>query len=281
MTMLDERSALERWQREPIRFIEEVLGNPRTGQPFELFEAQRQFFAHCWARRADGRLQYPEQCLGMIKKTGKTATAAMHVLTTTLVYGGRYAEAYCVANDFEQAQGRVFAAIRQICESSPLLRGCEITQSRIVFPQTGASIQAIGADYASAAGAAPCVASFDELWGYTSERSRRLFDELIPVPTQRISCRLTTTHAGYEGESVLLEEMYRRGLALPEIAPGLHAGDHMLFFWSHEPLASWQSAEWLAEMRRLTRPVQYAPVREPFRHQRDELHRHGVVECLC
>jgi hypothetical protein len=38
-------------------------------------------------------------------KTGKTGTAAMHVLTTTLVYGGCYAEGYCVANDFEQAQG--------------------------------------------------------------------------------------------------------------------------------------------------------------------------------
>jgi len=30
----------------------------------------------------------------MIKKTGKTGTAAMHVLTTLLVFGGRYGEAY-------------------------------------------------------------------------------------------------------------------------------------------------------------------------------------------
>jgi phage terminase large subunit-like protein len=253
-----EHAALERWQREPVSFIAEVLRNPKTGRPFELLDAQRQFFAHCWRTGADGRLLYPEQCIGMIKKTGKTGTAAMHVLTTTLVFGGRYAEGYVVANDLEQAQGRVFSAIRQISESSPLLRReAEITQSRITFPQTGAVIQAIGSDYASAAGAHPVISSFDELWGYTSERSRRLFDELVPVPTQPISCRLTTTHAGYENESVLLEEMCKRGRALPEIAPGLHAGDHLLFFWSHEPLASWQTESWLAEMRQITRPIQY------------------------
>src|SRR6516165_8253627 len=95
---------LEHWQREPLSFIAEVLRNPATGKPFELFGAERQFFEHAWRRRDDGRLCYPEQCFGAIKKSGKTALAAIHVLTTTLVFGGRYPEAYCVANDFEQAQ---------------------------------------------------------------------------------------------------------------------------------------------------------------------------------
>jgi hypothetical protein len=40
-------------------------------------------------------LRFPEQCLGMPKKSGKTATAAAHLLTTTCLFGGRYAEAYC------------------------------------------------------------------------------------------------------------------------------------------------------------------------------------------
>ena len=66
---------------------------------------------------------------------------------------------------------------------------------------------------------------FDELWGYTSERARRLYDELVPVPTRLISCRLTVTYAGFEGESELRHELYRRGLAQPEIAPSLYAGE--------------------------------------------------------
>ena len=182
----------------------------------------------------------------------------MHLLTTTLVFGGRFAEGYAIANDFEQAQGRVFQAVRRVCEASPhLRRECNVTQSRIEFPQTGAVIQAIGADYVGSAGANPVISSFDELWGYTSERSRRLWDEMIPSPVRRISARLVTTYAGFEGESTLLEELYKRGLAQPEAGPSLHAGDGLLMFWSHAPVAPWQTERWLADMRRSLRPNQY------------------------
>jgi phage terminase large subunit-like protein len=257
MTVLD-HTTLERWQRDPVSFISEVLRNPKTGRPFELLDAQKQFFAHAWQRGDDGRLLYPEQCFGAIKKTGKTGTAAMHGLVTLLVYSGRYAEAYCVSNDMEQAVGRVFTAIKQICEASPLLRReANITASRITFPQTGAFCQAIGGDYASAAGAHPSWTSADELWGFVSERSYRLYEECVPVPTVPISCRLVTTHAGFANQSDLLSRLYQRGMALPQIAPDLHAGDGCLFHWSTTPLAPWQSESWLAQMRRELRPTQY------------------------
>src|SRR5580704_3857047 len=70
-------------------------------------------------------------------------------------------------------------------------------------------------------------------------------------------CRLTVTYAGFEGESVLLEELYKRGLLQPQVAPNLHAGDGMLMFWSYEPVAPWQTDSWLAEMRRTLRPNQF------------------------
>jgi hypothetical protein len=258
MTEVLEPNTLQRWKESAINFINEVLRNPKTGKPFVLFDAQHQFFMHCWQLRDDGRLLYPEQCIGWIKKTGKTTTAAMHVLTTTLVFGGRYAEAYCIAADLQQATERVFGEIKKICESSPLLRReAKITQSRIEFPQTGATITAIAGDHAGAAGAHPTISSFDELWTIDSERTRRLWDEMIPVPTQNISCRLITSHAGYSGESTLLEEIYDQGTTLPEIAPGLRAGNSMLFTWRHECLAPWQTESWLVEMRRTTRPLQY------------------------
>jgi hypothetical protein len=53
--------ALARWQREPISFIEEVLRDPETGRPFELFDAERQFLARAYQRDQNGRLLYPEQ----------------------------------------------------------------------------------------------------------------------------------------------------------------------------------------------------------------------------
>jgi phage terminase large subunit-like protein len=258
MTDLLDTSAIHRWQRAPITFIEKVLRDPETGQPFQLFEAERQFFVHAWERKPDGRLVYPEQCWSAPKKTGKTGLNAAHVLTTTLLFGGRYGEAYTIANDLEQSLGRVFLAIKRICETSPYLRReAEITQRVIRFPQTGATITALGGDYASAAGAAPTISSFDELWGYTSERSRRLWDEMITTPTRKVSCRLVTSYAGFAGESNLLEDIFKRGMALPSIGEDLHAGNGLLFFWSHRPLAPWQTSEWLADMKRNLRTNQY------------------------
>jgi terminase large subunit-like protein len=263
MTEVLEPNALERWQREPTSFIAEVLRKP-DGKPFELFDAQSQFFEHAWKRRDDGRLLYPEQCIGWIKKTGKGGTAAMHGLVTLLIYGGKFAEGYCIAADLQQAQERVFGEIKRICECSPLLkRECEITASRITFPQTGATITALAGDYASAAGGHPTWVNADEVWTFTTERNRRFYEEMCPVPTQPISVRLITTHAGFSGECELLEEIHARGMALPEIAgTNLRAGNGMLFTWSHSPLAEWQKVDgsheaWLAEMRASTRPLRF------------------------
>jgi len=85
-----------------------------------------------------------------------------------------------------------------------------ITADRITFPSLDATIMAIASDAASAAGSNATVSCFDELWGYTSERSRRLWDEMITSSARKISCRLTKTYAGFSGESVLLEAAQAR-----------------------------------------------------------------------
>ena len=117
-----DKTALARWRRRPVTFIEEVMHNPETGKPFVLLDAERAFFKHAFKTDDNGRLLYPEQVYSCPKKSGKTAFAAMHLLTTTLLFGGSYAEAYALANDLEQAQGRVFQAVKRIVEKSPLLR---------------------------------------------------------------------------------------------------------------------------------------------------------------
>ena len=140
----------------------------------------------------------------------------MHALTTTLVFGGRYAEGYTLANDLEQAQGRVFAAVRRIVECSPhLARGQAQRQSDRV-PGDRRDHHRYCFRLRRRCWRNPTISCFDELWGYISERSRRLWDEMMPVPTRKISCRLVTTYAGFEGESELLEELYKRGLAQPQ-----------------------------------------------------------------
>ncbi len=277
-------TALMHWRSDPMSFIETVLYNPETNQPYKLLPAQHEFVKHAFELDEHGRLLYPELVYAAPKKSGKTAFAALIILTVIVLYGGTYGEAYTLANDLDQSLARVFLAIRRIVEASPLLRNeARITADKIVFPAfAGAQISAIGGDYAGAAGSAANISNFDELWAYTSERSRRLWDEMIPPPTRKIACRLTTTYAGFEGESVLLEELYQRGLRQPQIGHNLYAGDGLLMFWSHEPVAPWQTEAWLAEMRRSLRPNQYLRMIENrFISSEFELHQRGRLGSLC
>ena len=115
-------------------------------------------------------------------------------------------------------RSRVFEIIKRIIQASPLLRNeAQVTQFKITFPAFNATIQAIASDAGSAAGTNAVCAGFDELWAYTSGRSRRLWDEMTPPPTRKIACRVTVTYAGFEGESILLEELYRRGKQQPVV----------------------------------------------------------------
>lgn len=204
----------ERWRRDPIAFISEVLCDPdNDAKAFVLYREEEQFLRQALTLTPDGNLPYPELLFSAPKKSGKTALAAMAMLYVIVCLGGQYAEGYALANDLEQSTGRVFAACTRIIECSPLLKDtAKITATKIEFLSTGATIQAIASDYAGAAGPNPNFVVFDELWGYTSERSRRLWDEMVPPPTRRVAARLTVSYAGFEGESVLLDELHQRGL---------------------------------------------------------------------
>jgi phage terminase large subunit-like protein len=245
-----------RWRANPAAFIEEALCDPETGMPYKLLPAERAFIEHAFRLGDDGRPLYPELLYSCPKKSGKTGFAALFVLTTALLFGGSYAEVTLAANDLDQAQGRVFEAVKRIVECSPFLQVLDpkITANKITFAETGATITAVAADYAGAAGGNPTISCFDELWAYTSERSRRLWDELVPPPTRKFACRLTCTYAGFEGESALLEELYKRGLAQPLVGTDLYAGDGLLMFWSHQPIAPWQTPQWIDQMRGQLRP---------------------------
>jgi phage terminase large subunit-like protein len=84
-----------------------------------LLEAERAFMRHAFTLDRNGRLAYPELVYGAIKKSGKTTCAALIVLVMVLLLSdGRFAEGYCIANDLEQAQSRVFLVVRRIVEAS-------------------------------------------------------------------------------------------------------------------------------------------------------------------
>jgi hypothetical protein len=257
--MTPTKADFARWRRDPVQFFKDVLRDPKTKKPFRLYRGEIEFLRHAFQLRPDGRLLYPELVYSKPKKAGKSGFAAMLVLYVALVLQPG-AEVICCANDFEQSQGRVFKACCDIVKASPLLRGqAQIKANRIYFPATGALVTAIASEFAGAAGSGQHMAVFDELWGYTSERSRRLWEEMIPPPIHQIALRLTVTYAGFSGESLLLEDLYRRAQALPLIAPDLHAGNGMLFYWSHSyDDVPWVDSDWIEQQRASLSPGGFA-----------------------
>jgi hypothetical protein len=155
---------LVRLARDPVAFVEEVLVNPESGQRFELYDAQRVFLREALTPTPDGRLPFSEVLFSGPKKSGKTTVAQWCGLYVIVALAGRYGEAVVAANDFEQAQSRVFQGMARIIEASPLLkRIARLRSNTIEFPSTGSTIRAIASDYASAAGANQNIAIFDEL----------------------------------------------------------------------------------------------------------------------
>src|SRR6516165_10209204 len=96
--------SLVHWRAHPIEFIETVLFDPETRQPFKLLPAERAFLTHAFKFDDNGRLLYPEQVYSCPKKSGKTTFAALHVLTLTLLCGGAYPEAALRASYQEEAR---------------------------------------------------------------------------------------------------------------------------------------------------------------------------------
>ena len=157
---------LSAWRSDPVLFITEVLVNPETRKPFVLYAEEVEFLRRALTLTEDGRLPFPELLFSAPKKSGKTALAAMAMLYVIVALGGQYAEGYCLASDFEQAQGRVFQAVARIVRASPLLsRGARVGVNKIEFTSTGATISAIANDYAGAAGANPTILMLRRVMG--------------------------------------------------------------------------------------------------------------------
>lgn len=231
-----------------------------TGAPIQLEEHQKRILREITKRDKQGRLIYQTVVYSAPKKSGKTEIAALLTLYWALFLCKSYGEIYCCANDLEQAQSRVFNAVVKAVEANPNVEA-HITQRGIVFPN-GTKIIALASDYRGAAGANQDLSVFDELWAYSSESARRLYEEMTPVPTKE-STRLVVTYAGFLNESALLHELYQMGTGerIFDDLPVFRNG-RIFLYWDTEARMPWQTSEYYAEQRKILRPNQYKRLHE-------------------
>jgi phage terminase large subunit-like protein len=249
----------------PLIVIDRLIKKNELGQPFKLMEHQREILRLAFDFDNDGRLPWDTILYSCIKKSGKTTING----ALTLAWGFTQEapnEILILANDLEQTLARVYKTMEGIIKHNPELQREAEVQTRTIFLANGTTLTAISGDYQGAAGSNHGFVSYDELWGYTSEASTRLWEELTPVPTRKNSIRFISTYAGFEGESKLLWDLYKQVVTQDEHPEGqgerLHPDlpifcnrEARLFaYWDHEPRMPWQTETYYQSQKKTLRP---------------------------
>jgi len=243
-----------------------------TKAPIILAEHQKAMLRHCFTADESGKFPYETVIFSAPKKSGKTTIAALVAMWFGLFVEPPN-ELFILANSLEQSVGRSFKDLTASIRHNPVLRTRTNIRAKDVTLDNETIIQALSSDYAGAAGSRHGLTVWDELWAYSTENNRRLWDELTPVPTKTNSLRLIVTYAGFEGESTLLEELHKRGIdgdPVPELAniengrgePACRATGRLFCYWDHElkphPGLTVTPAEYHEQQRQDLRPGAFA-----------------------
>lgn len=187
---------------------DEILGEP---MPIILLPHQKTILRFMFAFAINWRVMV----YSCPKKSGKTSIAGAVARYVAENFGPRN-EVLCLANDLEQAKGRIYKAMCDSIELNPqfdrsksaLPGRWKIIQRDATCLTNGTVVRAVSVDYKGEAGSNPTLTAWSELWGYQSSAAQRLWAELTPVPTRRRSFRFVETYAGYADESEILLELY-------------------------------------------------------------------------
>lgn len=250
-----------------------------NAEKIKLEEYQRDILTKVLTPDADGQLPYSTIVWSQPKKNGKTQIAgavgawfAANVEPPNVIY--------TMASNQEQSAGLIFNAMTPtIYALDGKVPNTPMSVPMIMMPN-GTTIRAIPNNYAGQAGGNYGLTLWSELWTYKSERDRRLWEEMPPVPTRKNSIRWVETYAGFENESDLLMDLFKRifkNTSETEIAskakpvPGLehitttqgrpscwHIPDEGLFvFWDHEIRAPWITKQYIKNEKASNRHATY------------------------
>lgn len=236
----------------------------RNAQKIELEPDQREILSVIGTADDEGYLPYQTIIWSEPKKSGKTTIASG--------FGAWYADqvdapnnVLTLANTERQSASRIFAGMMPTLYNLGARLPKSLKSNPMIQLPNGTNIQAIGTNYTGEAGGNYGLTLTSELWGYTTDAARRLFDETPPIQTRKNSIRYIETYAGFQNESILLLELFLQIFSDPEESgtqpkarpvPGLehirtddrpacwHIPEQGLFmYWSHEQKRTWQKSK--------------------------------------
>ncbi len=171
---------------------------------------------YAFQRNPKGRFKFTTVIYSTPKKGGKT-TIGGAVCRWAAETWEAYGEVLCIGNDADQARERAFAKLKMSIEQTPgfnkkkdeLPGEWRLRHSEAICLSNGTRVKAIATDYQGEAGANPTLTVWTELWGFIHRDDLRFWAEMGPSPTRQNSIRFIETYAGYEGQSELLESIYK------------------------------------------------------------------------
>ena len=174
-----------------------------------------------------------------------------------------YSEVVIVAADRDQAKDRVLRSVKYAVEKGPLASHAKIFRD-VIELDNNSTITAMPNDWQGASGGNYSCVIFDELHAWIYESNRRVFDEMLPPPTQPNGCRWIASYAGFEGESLLLREWWDRALQgeriHPELPFYLNPAASLLAFIDTGPTSwrmPWMTNKYIQEIQQTERPNTY------------------------
>lgn len=202
---------------------------------------------------------------GDIKKSIKSSIAAAVALW--FAWNRGWSTIKIVANDLKQADSRVAYYIRRSLELNPEMRAQVDILNYLVKLPNNTKIEAVPIDPHGEAGGNDTLIVFSELWGATSKAALKMWTEMTLSPMlYGQSMRWIETYAGYEGEAVILEQLYRQGVKEGRLVEGadqfdpplaLYENQSLLALWNDTPRLPWQSEEYYREESAILSPAEF------------------------
>ena len=235
-----------------------------------LFPRHRKILSTALEITEEGRFKYETVMFSDVKKTGKTALSAS-IACWYAEEARPGSEIYVIANTLEQGEGRVMRDVQFHFEKRQAVHGpryCKISQYRVEL-HNGTFIQVLSQSFKAAAGSRHGLTLWDEIWGSTTESDRRMWDEMVPIPTVPLSLRFISSYAGFLNESELLWEWYLKGVGIEEHEKGkghkipeipdlpCYVNKDIFTYWSHESDLPWYTQEFLDKQMDQERPAAF------------------------
>jgi hypothetical protein len=265
-----EESTTQEEYADPLNWILNNVYIPEIHGLIKLAPYQKWCLQEALALEPDGSFRYSTIVWSDIKKSIKSVIAASVALWRAM--STPWGSVIMVANDLKQADTRCGYYLRRSIELNPELhKTCNIKNYRIDFPNR-AFIESVPIDPTGEAGSNADMTVWSELWGSHSQAQRRMWSEMtLPPGKFGKSFRWVETYAGYEGESVLLRQLYDLGVDPNqggEIIPGgelfnpplrvyRNREARLFLLWNDTPRLSWQSSAYYAEQAKVLEPAEF------------------------